>query len=185
MFKVWFDEAMKTQPFEPNACSLATSGADGRPTCRMVLLKGMDERGYIFYTNYLSKKGRQIEVNPAGAMLFYWPGLERQVRLEGAIERLSAAESDAYFASRPIDARLGACVSKQSEVLNSRAELETAYADYTQALSGCEPSRPESWGGYRLVPERVEFWQGRKSRLHDRLVFEKEESGWSRVRLWP
>ncbi len=185
MFKVWFDEAMETQGFEPNACSLATVGADGKPTCRIVLLKGMNERGYIFFTNYLSRKGRQIAENSSAAMLFFWPGLERQVRIEGRIEKIPTSDSDAYFKSRPLDARLGACVSRQSEVLNSRDDLERAYVEYQAALNGKDPERPEGWGGYIVLPERVEFWQGRKSRLHDRLVYERDAMNWKRMRLWP
>ncbi len=186
-FREWF-EAASQQPgeSEPNACAVATVGADLRPSVRMVLLKSLEERGFVFFTNYESLKGRQISHNSFGSMLFYWASLERQVRIEGSFEVVSAAESDSYFSSRPRSAQLGAAVSRQSEVVPSRAEMERAYAEAEQLSGGAPIARPAHWGGYRLLPERVEFWQGRESRLHDRLRYVRLEGGaWRIERLWP
>lgn len=183
-FALWFDEALQAQVPEPNAMTLATTTAAGRPSARIVLLKGYDEQGFVFFTNYLSRKGKELEANPHASLLFFWPALERQVRIEGSIEKVTAAESDEYFHSRPLGSRIGAWVSPQSQPI-TRAELEARTLTLTESL-GANPTRPEHWGGYRLKPDYVEFWQGRPSRLHDRLVFQREADGpWSHLRLAP
>src|SRR5690606_11701230 len=183
-FTLWFSDALQAAVPEPNAMTLATTTPEGRPAARIVLLKGFDERGFTFFTNYASPKGRELAANPFASLLFFWPQLERQVRLEGSIEKVSAAESDEYFQSRPLGSRIGAWVSPQSQPI-TRAELEARLLALTESL-GEEPRRPEHWGGYRLKPDYVEFWQGRPSRLHDRLVFQREnDENWSRTRLAP
>ncbi|HUG57972.1 MAG TPA: pyridoxamine 5'-phosphate oxidase [Candidimonas sp.] len=183
-FALWFDEALQAQVPEPNAMTLATTTATGRPSARIVLLKGYDDQGFVFFTNYLSRKGKEMEANPHASLLFFWPALERQVRIEGRIEKVTAAESDEYFHSRPLGSRIGAWVSPQSQPI-TRAELEARTLTLTESL-GANPARPEHWGGYRLKPDYVEFWQGRPSRLHDRLVFQREADGpWSHSRLAP
>lgn len=188
-FGVWFDEAMKAQVNEPNAMSVATVGSDGRPSSRIVLIKQFDARGFTWYTNYGSQKGRQLAQNPHAALLFFWPELERQVRIEGRVELTSATESDTYFYSRPVKSQLGAIASIQSAPIGSRAEMEANYAAaeaHCSPAAGGKPQRPEHWGGYRLVPERVEFWQGRASRFHDRIVFTLQADGsWTKERLQP
>src|SRR5690606_34294413 len=164
--------------------TLATTTLAGRPSARIVLLKDFNAQGFVFYTNYLSRKGHELAENPYASLLFFWPALERQVRLEGMIEKASAAESDAYFQSRPLGSRVGAWVSPQSQPI-TRAELEARATELAKSL-GTDPARPEHWGGYRLNPDRVEFWQGRPSRLHDRLVFQRDENqAWSHIRLAP
>ena len=183
-FRRWFDEALAARVPEPNAMTLATVGADGRPSTRIVLVKGFDERGLVFYTNYRSRKGRELASHPYAALQFHWVELERVVRIEGRVVPTEAAESDAYYASRPFDSRLGAWASPQSEVIASRATLVAAAAR-AAAEHGLNPPRPPHWGGFRLVPDRWEFWQGRKSRLHDRLRYRLEASGWVRERLAP
>ncbi len=183
-FQHWLQQALDAQLPEPNAMTLATVGADGRPSTRIVLIKGVDARGLVWYTNYHSRKGRELAANPFAALQFHWVELERVVRVEGRVETTSAAESDAYFASRPLDSRIGAWASPQSEVIPSRAVL-VANAAQVSARHLLNPPRPPHWGGYRLVPDRWEFWQGRKSRLHDRLRYRLQDGAWIRERLAP
>ena len=184
-FTRWFEEALKAEVNEPNAMSVATVGADGRPTSRIVLVKQFDERGFTWYTNYASQKGKQLESKPFAALLFFWSELERQVRIEGRVERTSAEESDKYFNSRPLKSRLSAIASEQSEPIANRAALELHYEEVARRY-GEAPPRPQHWGGFRLVPERIEFWQGRRSRFHDRIVYTRQEDRrWTRQRLQP
>lgn len=183
-FTLWFNDALQAAVPEPNAMTLATTTPQGRPSARIVLLKGFDERGFMFFTNYTSRKGRELAANPFASLLFFWPQLERQVRIEGSIEKVSAAESDDYFQSRPLGSRIGAWVSPQSQPI-TRAELEARQLALTESL-GVQPPRPEHWGGYRLKPDYIEFWQGRPSRLHDRLAFQRDnDENWARTRLAP
>ncbi|MDM4765120.1 pyridoxamine 5'-phosphate oxidase [Pelomonas sp. SE-A7] len=184
-FRQWFDEALKAEVPEPNAMTLATVGADGRPSTRIVLVKDVDARGLVWYTNYDSRKGRELAAHPFAALQFHWVELERVVRIEGRVEKVDEAQSDAYYQSRPLDSRLGAWASPQSQVIGSRAVL-VANAAKAAAQHGLNPPRPPHWGGFRLVPERWEFWQGRKSRLHDRLCYRLQADGqWLRERLAP
>ncbi len=183
-FELWLQQAISGELPEPNAMTLATVGADGRPSTRVVLIKGCDSRGIVWYTNYDSRKGRELAAHPQAALQFHWVELERVVRIEGQVEKVDAAESDAYFASRPLDSRIGAWASPQSEVISSRSVLVANAARYgAQYL--LNPPRPPHWGGYRLVPDRWEFWQGRRSRLHDRLRYRLEAQQWIRERLAP
>jgi pyridoxamine 5'-phosphate oxidase len=183
-FEAWLQQAIDGQLPEPNAMTLATVGPDLRPSTRVVLIKGVDERGIVWYTNYQSRKGQDLAGNPHAALQFHWVELERVVRIEGVVEKVSDAESDAYFASRPLDSRIGAWASPQSQVIPSRAVLVANAAKVgTQHL--LNPPRPPHWGGYRLKPEQWEFWQGRKSRLHDRLRYRLEAGAWVRERLAP
>jgi len=185
LFGRWFAQALEGRLPEPNAMTLATVGADARPSTRIVLVKGFDARGIVWYTNYESRKGRELAGNSFAALQFHWVELERVVRIEGRVEKASAEESDAYYASRPLDSRLGAWASPQSRPIGSRGWL-VAEAAKAAARHGLNPPRPSHWGGYRLVPDRWEFWQGRKSRLHDRLVYRLQPEGdWQRQRLAP
>ncbi|MFV3369953.1 pyridoxamine 5'-phosphate oxidase [Pseudomonas sp. NY15435] len=187
LFNQWFEDAVKTEqlPVEPNAMMLATVDADGQPHCRVLLLKGLDERGFTFFSNYESAKGQQLGENPRAAMTFFWPALERQVRIEGRVEKVSAEESAAYYRVRPLGSRLGAWASPQSRVIDGRGELEHLLAETEQRFADSAPSCPDFWGGYRLLPSRIEFWQGRPSRLHDRLNYRVENGTWVRERLAP
>jgi pyridoxamine 5'-phosphate oxidase len=184
-FTRWFEEAIQAEVGEPNAMNVATVGEDGRPTSRIVLVKQFDQRGFTWYTNYDSQKGRQLLSKPFAALLFFWRELERQVRIEGRVERTTAEESDKYFNSRPLKSRLSAIASAQSAPIASRAALEHNYEEVARQ-HGEAPPRPSNWGGFRLVPERIEFWQGRRSRFHDRIVYTRQEDGsWTRQRLQP
>lgn len=184
LFERWFEVALKAKVAEPNAMTLATVGADGRPSTRIVLVKSFDASGVVFYTNYRSRKARELEANPYAALQFHWVELERVVRIEGRVERTTAEESDAYFAKRPLDSRIGAWASPQSEVIANRGVL-LANAAAAAAKYGLNPPRPEHWGGYRLVPDAWEFWAGRKSRLHDRVRFRLVDGLWQKERLAP
>lgn len=184
-FGLWFEQARKADVPEANAMSLATVAANGRPSSRIVLIKQFDADGFVWFTNYASRKGRELEQNPYAALLFHWIELERQVRIEGRVEKIAATDSDAYFESRPLLSRLGAIASEQSASVASRELLEQRFVQVQQE-SGAQPTRPARWGGYRLLPERVEFWQGRQSRLHDRILYTLGTDGkWQRTRLQP
>jgi len=183
-FARWFEEAHAAELMEPNAMALATVDAEGRPACRMVLLKGADASGFTFFTNFESRKGRDLAANPRASLLFWWDRLHRQVRIEGTVEKVAAEEADGYFHSRPYGSRIGAAASPQSRVITSRAELEERFAAL-EAEHPETPPRPPHWGGYRVVPDHFEFWQGRESRLHDRLVYVPKEQGWRIERLAP
>jgi pyridoxamine 5'-phosphate oxidase len=186
-FAVWYDAAVAAGLPEPEAMTLSTATPDGRPSARIVLLRGFDARGFCFFTNYESRKGRELVANPYAALTFHWTEHERQVRIEGRVEKTTAAESDAYFTSRPPASRIGAWSSPQSEVLADRAALEDLFATFTsENPDDTAIPRPEHWGGYRIVPEQIEFWQGRRSRLHDRLRFRRDGSSvWIVERLAP
>ncbi|MEY2857353.1 MAG: hypothetical protein RLZZ74_1665 [Cyanobacteriota bacterium] len=186
-FNIWFQQALAADLIEPNAMTLATATPDGKPTARIVLLKGVDEQGFVFYTNYDSQKGQQLIANPYAALVFLWDKLERQIRIEGKVEKLSADESWSYFHSRPKASQLGAWTSAQSQVIPNREVLEQKLLSLQAQYSGdATIPLPEHWGGFRVIPNRIEFWQGRPSRLHDRLVYDLQTDGsWSISRLSP
>lgn len=186
-FGLWFDQAVKTTGDDANAMVLSTLHPNGRPTSRVVLLKGFDSQGFVFFTNYASSKGQALAANPWASLLFFWPALERQVRIEGRVSKIPEAASDDYYRSRPLQSRVGAWASPQSQVIASRQWLADAFTRYTAQL-GDDPARPDHWGGYCLSPDRIEFWQGRPSRLHDRLVYTNDADGaegWRVQRLAP
>jgi pyridoxamine 5'-phosphate oxidase len=183
-FNFWFMQALAAEVPEPNAMTLATATPEGKPSARVVLLKGCDERGFTFFTNYFGRKGRELAANPFGALVFFWHELERQVRVEGKVERVTETESDDYHRSRPRGSQLGAWTSEQSEVISGRAILETRLRELEVRFADAVP-RPPHWGGYRMIPEMIEFWQGRPSRLHDRLRFRRADGKWIMERLAP
>lgn len=184
-FGLWFDQALHSHVPEPNAMTLATADANGKPHARVVLLKALDEGGFVFFTNYQSDKARELAQNPFAGLVFMWLELQRQVRVEGRVEKVSEAESDAYFLSRPRPSQIGALVSPQSQTIPNRQFLEDKYMQLEKEYAGKPVERPANWGGYRLFPERFEFWQGRQSRLHDRLVYELKGQNWKIIRLAP
>ena len=185
-FQLWFDQATGAGIAEPHAVTVATVSPEGRPSARIVLMRGFDDRGFTFFTNYQSRKGREIAANPFASMVFFWQALERQVRVEGQIVLTSEAESNEYFQGRPTGSKLGAWISNQSEVVASREALEAEMATIQERFPGDQIPRPPHWGGYRLVPDAIEFWQGRRSRLHDRLIYRKSLEGvWRIERLSP
>jgi pyridoxamine 5'-phosphate oxidase len=184
-FGRWFAEAVRAQIVEPHAMTLATADADGVPSARVVLLRAWDEHGFVFFTNYGSRKGRELDVRPRAALVVYWAPLDRQVRIDGTVERLAVAASDAYFARRPRGHRVSAWASPQSEPIANRTTLERAVADVEARFAGIDVPRPAFWGGYRVVPEHIEFWQGRPNRVHDRLAYARTSDGWARARLAP
>jgi pyridoxamine 5'-phosphate oxidase len=185
-FRRWFDDAKATAMALPEAMTLATATSDGKPSARLVLLKQVDDSGFVFYTNYRSSKARDLDSNPNAALVFYWPQLDRQVRIEGTVTRVSAAESDEYFQTRPRESQIGALASPQSEVIAGREILEQRVAELEEIYRDREIARPEHWGGYRVTPERIEFWHSRIGRLHDRLLYELQPDGaWTIKRLAP
>ena len=183
-FHAWLREALAAEVPEPTAMTLATVDDEGSPSARIMLLKALDGRGFVFYTNYESRKGRELAARPRAALTFFWKELERQVRIEGSVEKVSAAESDEYFASRPLGSRIGAWASTQSATIASRPWLEARVKD-AEAQYGEKPPRPPHWGGFRVIPDWLEFWQGRQSRLHDRIAYTRESTGWVVSRLSP
>ncbi len=184
-FSRWFDEAVKAEVVEPNAMCLATATPDAYPSARIVLLKAVDARGFVFFTDYRSRKGMELSDNPHASLCFFWGELERQVRIAGAVQRVSRADSDEYFRSRPLLSRVGAWTSHQSSVLPSRESLEEAMSANEVRFADGDVPLPEHWGGFRVIPEEIEFWQGRRSRLHDRIAFRKSAGAWVRSRLSP
>jgi len=184
-FRIWMDEALGSQVNEPTAMTLSTVASDGRPSSRVVLLKGYDSGGFLFFTNYNSRKGRELAENPYAAVNFFWPELERQVNISGRTSKVSAEESDEYFGSRPFTSRVGAWASNQSEIIDSRMTIMFKAAKLLVRYASGNVPRPPHWGGFRLVPDRFEFWQGRESRLHDRICYELKDNSWEIVRLSP
>lgn len=184
-FKLWFDEAGRAELLDVNAMTLATASASGEPTARIVLLKGFDERGFVFFTNYDSAKGRDLAENPRASLLFFWAELERQIRITGDVSRVTLEESAAYFHTRPLASQLGAWASPQSRAVASREDLEMRFAEESRRYASHPVPLPPFWGGYRVSPERIEFWQGRPNRLHDRLLYIRRHDGWDRTRLAP
>ena len=185
-FGTWFDEALRSQLIDVNAMTLATASPGGEPAARIVLLKGVDEAGFVFYSNYESAKGRHLSANPRACLLFFWAELERQVRVTGSVTRTTSEESESYFHSRPFESQIGAAISDQSRTVSDRSRLEKRYAEAAEKYKGSIVPRPDHWGGYRVKPETIEFWQGRTSRLHDRLLYSRQADGsWSRSRLEP
>lgn len=186
LFRRWFDEAIGSGSRLPDAMTLATATKEGKPSARMVLLKQVDDQGFVFYTNYNSRKARELDANPYAALVCYWVGLDRQVRVEGSVERVSAAESDEYFHTRPRESQIGAITSPQSEAIESREFLEQRFREFENMYRDLSVPRPSHWGGYRLKPEVIEFWQNREGRLHDRIVYERQGDGsWTIQRLAP
>ncbi len=184
-FARWFEEAVQAQVMEPNAMTLATATPDGNPSARIVLLKGFDERSFVFFTDYRSQKGAELERNPAAALVFYWPELERQVRITGQASVVGRNESEVYFRTRPRASRIGAWVSHQSQIIRSRKELDQRVPEIDARYPGEDVPLPPYWGGFRLAPQAIEFWQGRTSRLHDRIRYVREDKGWRVERLSP
>ncbi len=184
-FRIWFEQALSANVVEPNAMTLATADVTGQPSARIVLLKGFDESGFVFFTNYQSAKGRELLENPLAALVFFWAELERQVRINGEVEKTSDDESEAYFRTRPRLSQLGAHVSRQGRVIANRAELEQRMAAVSQEFEGMDVPRPENWGGFRVAPRTVEFWQGRPGRLHDRIRYVRQDGSWRLERLAP
>ncbi|MFQ5619175.1 MAG: pyridoxamine 5'-phosphate oxidase [Rhodospirillales bacterium] len=185
LFKDWLADAERSEPNDPNAMTLATATADGAASARMVLLKGVDERGFTFYTNLGSRKAEQLSANPRAALCFYWKSLKRQVRVEGTVERVDDAEADAYFATRPRGAQIGAWASRQSHPMDGRFQLEARVARYTARFHVGTVPRPDFWSGFRVFPEHIEFWRDQPFRLHDRVVYHRDGGGWTRQRLYP
>jgi pyridoxamine 5'-phosphate oxidase len=184
-FLIWFEDARASGIYLPESMTLATAAPDGVPSARMMLLKGVDARGFVFFTNYQSRKGDELLANPRAALVFHWPVLQRQVRVEGTVARITQAESEAYFRTRPRGSRIGAWASQQSAELPSRAELDRRFGEQEQRFAGQEVPLPPFWGGYRLTPSVIEFWQGRINRLHDRLRYTRTTAGWTVTRLYP
>jgi len=185
-FQRWFSDAMASGSRLPDAATLATATKDGRPSARMVLLKHVDQRGFVFYTNYRSNKAKELAENPRAALVCYWVGLDRQVRIEGSVEKISSEESDEYFRTRPRESQLGALASPQSEVIESREVLESRLRELEELYRDREVERPEHWGGFRIKPKRIEFWSNRPGRLHDRILYERQRDGsWTIKRLAP
>jgi pyridoxamine 5'-phosphate oxidase len=183
-FHIWFQQARDSDIPEPNAMTVASADANGKPSARIVLIKEVTEAGFVFFTNYDSHKGQDLTANPHAALLFFWPELERQIRIEGIVEKLSESESDEYYHSRPLDSRIGAWASPQSQIISSRTQLVTKAAEYALKFA-LNPPRPPHWGGFRVKPELMEFWQGRPSRLHDRIQYSRTDSAWKIDRLAP